>query len=169
MNWQKKKPAALRLFPRCIVYVRLSSSSWALFIKLLKITNYPSLAAYRTPPKPQRKPVVLTLTGTTHDTPSKYSFLSFSLSVFNGLYIQCFYICQSFPCFKVEVSIKWKLRVMCAHTDIKTIVTPHKRTAITVTGAICKEDYNFLILHVSVWNCNLACIFKMGWGWIKHH
>lgn len=52
----------LRLFPRCDVYSTLSCSSWALFIKLLKITNYPSLAVCRTVPKPQRTPVVLTMT-----------------------------------------------------------------------------------------------------------
>lgn len=46
--------------------------------KLLKITNYPSLAAYRTIPEPQRMPAVLTLTETTHVTQSKSSSFFFS-------------------------------------------------------------------------------------------
>lgn len=95
----RHETAEQRLFPRCVVYLRLSCSSWALFKKLLKITNYPSLAVYRTIPKPLRMPVVLTLTETTHVTQSKSSFfhpsLFFSLSVFCLIWSMCLYVSAS--------------------------------------------------------------------------
>lgn len=70
----KHETAQQRLFPRCVVYLRLSCSSWASFKKITQNNNYPSLAVYRTITKPQRMPVVLTLTETTHVTESKSSF-----------------------------------------------------------------------------------------------
>ena len=99
----RHKQAEQRLFPGCVVYLRLSCSSWALFIKLLKITNYPSFAVYRTFWKPQRMPLVLTLTEKTHVTKSKFSlFLSFPFSsyfqcsVWFGVFMSVsHYICQS--------------------------------------------------------------------------
>lgn len=52
------------LFPRCVVYLRLSCRCWAVFIKLLQISNYPSFGLWNreSSPNPTRMPVVLTLT-----------------------------------------------------------------------------------------------------------
>lgn len=86
--------AEQRLFPRCVVYLRLSCSSWALFKKLLKITNYPSLAEYITIPKPQRMPLVLTLSKTTHVTQhtSFFFILQFpSLAAFCLIWSRCYF------------------------------------------------------------------------------
>lgn len=86
----------------CLLEVELQQLSYVKK-KLLKITNYPSLGVYRTIPKPQRMPAVLTLTETTHVTQSKsrgFSSVPFSshfqCSVWFGLCVfmsVCFYIC----------------------------------------------------------------------------
>lgn len=90
----------------CLLEVELQQLSFVKK-KLLKITNYPSLAVYRTIPKPQRMPLVLTLTKTTHVTQytsscfffSLHSSIFFSLSVFCLIWSTfisvCFYTCQS--------------------------------------------------------------------------
>lgn len=92
--------------------------------KLLKITNYPSLAAYRTIPEPQRMPAVLTLTETTHVTQSKSSsfffippllfLLTFTVpfDLVCVLMSVCFYICQS--AFMSVRRLKGK-QVLCCH------------------------------------------------------
>lgn len=94
----KHKLAEQRQFPRCVVYLRLSCSSWALFIKLLKTVNYLSFAVYRTTFKPQRKLAVLALTETTDVTRSKFRGLLFQTSLFHlNSGVQIWSTCLSAP------------------------------------------------------------------------
>lgn len=81
----------------CLLEVELQQLSYVKK-KLLKITNYPSLGVYRTIPKPQRMPAVLTLTETTHVTQSKSRVfhLSLFLLIFNVLSdLVCVSLCLS--------------------------------------------------------------------------
>lgn len=90
----------------CLLEVELQQLSYVKK-KLLKITNYPSLAVYRTIPEPQRMPAVLTLTETTHVTQSKSRgfHLSLFLLIFNVLSdLVCVSLCLSaftYVCFYV--------------------------------------------------------------------
>lgn len=89
--------------------------------KLLKITNYPSLAAYRTIPEPQRMPAVLTLTETTHVTQSKSSSFFFNPSPPFSSHFHCsvwFGLCP-YVCLLLHLSVRF---YVCASSQRQTSV-----------------------------------------------
>lgn len=129
----------------CLLEVELRQLSFVQK-KLLKITNYPSLPVYRTIPKPQRMPVVLTLTETTHVTLSKSSFfhpflflLTFSVLsdlVYVSLCLSAstsvslfFYVCMSLKSKANKCCTVWALALMeHKHPCNKEIVIQYNTT-----------------------------------------